>query len=244
MKKFYFVGCSATNCDDIPELQRPSLSWPAIISKHYDATHTNDAMPGGTNSRTVSQVLQNIGVFDRYYIQWTVENRFTLYHSQNWHGVNFNEQIAHQLYQSEEYFTLFGKIYYTHWSPPVFEFKRWLEQLILLQSILEKNQCNYIMMCAKNKLWKHFTVNESEFISSLSKIHDITNLSDDMILAQYHHIQKLLSKINFNNFISPTDFYLDSAREIFPVGPTDHPLEDGMSYIANTILNIEKGKNT
>ena len=50
-------------------------------------------------------------------------------------------------------------------------------------------------------------------------------------------------KIDFNNFISPSMF--NAFRSVFqkyPVGPTQHPLEEGNQEIADFIINYEKEK--
>jgi hypothetical protein len=239
MKKFYFIGCSGTYCDDIPDNQKNTHGWPALVSQYHNASFVNGAMPGASNDFVVSQVLQNLKKFDRYYIQWTWENRFTLYNSENWHIVNFNQQLNNTAYQHKDYFKEFGKYYYAHWSSPIFEFKKWLEKVILLQNTLEKNNCQYLMLCAHNRLWKHLTVDKELFVAAFAKLHNIEKISDEMTLAQCDHIQTLLHQVNLENFINPNDFNLEKCT-MFPVGPTKHPLHEGMIYAADTILKFER----
>jgi len=239
MKKFYFVGDSGTYCDDIPDDQKSTHSWPALVSQHHQAQFVNDAFPGASNDLIVSRVLRNLKKHDRYYIQWSIENRFTLYNSENWYTVNFNELLTNTAHQDKDYFKKFGKYYYVHWSSPVFEFKKWLEQVILLQNTLEKNNCQYIMITAHERLWKHLTVDKELFVEAFARLHDIDKFSDEQILDQYDDIQLLLGQINLEKFINPKDFYMEKPSFMFPTGPTQHPLHEGMRYIADAILKFE-----
>jgi hypothetical protein len=240
MKQFYFIGCSGTHCDDLTFEKRATHGWPALVSQHHQAQFVNDAVPGGTNDRIIRYVLKNLKKYDRYYIQWSWENRFTLYDADNLYPINFNNQLQHSLYNKKSYFSLFGKLYYTHWSVPIFEFKKWLEQVVLLQNTLEKHNCWYLMMTAHRGLWKKFVVSKDQFISNFSELHDIKNISDDQILEHYDDIQFLLSQINFKKLIDPNKFCANAPTFMFPVGPTNHPLEEGMIYTARTVLEFEK----
>jgi len=238
-KNFYFVGCSGTYCDDIPDDQKSTHSWPALISRHRGANFVNDAMPGSSNDLIISRVLQNLKKFDRYYIQWTWENRFTVYHVENWDIVNFNQQFKNSRYGKKDYYNKFGKYYYTYWSIPIFEFKKWLEKAVLLQSILEKNNCQYLMMCASNLLWNKLIVDKADFVPSFADLHNIKNFSDDLILKHYDDIQILLEQLDMTNFIDPNQFYITEATKLFSTGNTNHPLHEGMRYTANKILEFE-----
>lgn len=240
MKKFYFIGCSGTHCDDIAPDKRHTHSWPALVSQHHRAQFVNDAEPGGTNNRTIRYVLKNLEKFDRYYIQWTWENRFTLYDSKNFFNVNFNQQLHHDLYKNKSYYSLFGKLYYTHWSSPIFEFIKWLEQVLLLQNTLEKYNHWYLMMTAHTNLWEKFVVNKDQFVENFSQLHDITDINDEQIFEYYNTVQRLLSQINHQKMIDPRKFHVMMPLKMFPVGPTNHPLEEGMRYTADVVLNFEK----
>lgn len=240
MKKFYFIGCSGTHGDDIPDDQKNTHTWPALVSQHHRAQFVNDAMPGASNDLIVSRVLRNLKKFDRYYIQWTFEDRFTLYNSENWYIVNFNKLLTNTAHQDKDYFKKFGKYYYAHWSSAIFEFKKWLEKVILLQNTLEKNNCQYLMMIAHVGLWKHLTVDKELFVAAFAKLHNIDKFSDELILNHYDDIQALLCQINLEKFINPNDFYIEKPVSMFPTGPTRHPLHEGMRYTADEILKFER----
>lgn len=240
MKNFYFVGCSSTFGDDFTEEERLTINWPALISKHHGANWLNDSTKGGSNQRVITRTLHNIGKFDRYYIQWSATSRFTLHDASNWYDVNFNEILSHNLYSNVDYYSTFGKYYYTHWYVPVYSFKAWLEQVVLLQNSLKLHNASYLMTCSSGKLWEHLVTDKEKFIENFSKLHDITNFNDAQILQHHTDIQHLISMIDFNNFISPANFYIGQAANNYPTGPTQHLLASGAKWVADYILDFEQ----
>lgn len=243
MKKFYFVGCSGTYGDDLTDEEKLTVNWPALISQEHGADWVNDSAKGGSNQRIVTKTLQQINKFDRYYIQWTVASRFTLHDSSNWYDVNFNSNLVHSMYSNVDYYKTFGKYYYTHWYIPVYTFKAWLEQVILMQNCLKVHNASYLMFSARENFWNYFVTDRDHFIDNFSKIHNITNFSDEQILQHHDEIQNLLGLIDFNNFIVPTDFCIDHIRKKYPLGPTQHLLADGTEQVANYILEFERKQN-
>lgn len=243
MKKFYFVGCSGTYGDDLSDKERQTVNWPVLISKHHGAEYKNDSAKGGSNQRIITKTLQNIGKFDRYYIQWTVASRFTLHDASNWYDVNFNANLVHDMYSKVDYFNTFGKYYYTHWYVPVYSFKTWLEQVVLLQDCLKLHNAPYLMLSARDELWKYLVTDREHFIENFAKLHDIENFNDTQILQHHDEIQHLLSLIDFNNFIVPTDFCIDALKKTYPAGRTKHLLADGIKHVADYILEFEGKQN-
>jgi len=243
MKNFYFVGCSMTYGQDLTIDERQTISFPALISKHHNATFVNEGRPGGTNQRTVSKVLQNINRYDHMYIQWIETDRFTMYNPKNWHEVNFGRLLGNTTYQNCDYYKVFGKYYYGYWSSILFEFKAFLEQIVMLQSVLALNNQSYLFWCAGIPEWKILICDQTEFIKNLSSKIDISKFDDDMILQQYHEIQNLYKLIDFKKFITPEEFDGAVVFDQFPLGPTKHSLKDGEQYIANQILNLERIHN-
>jgi hypothetical protein len=242
--KHYYVGCSLTYGDDLPADKREHLTWAGLVAKHYNADFVNGATPGGSNQRTVDKVIENINNFDKFYIQWTYRHRFTLYDPTNWYEINFVNNLSHDLYKDVDYYQTFGKYYYVFWSSPLFEFKAWLRQVILLQRYLESNNKSYLMWCGVPTHYESLsTRSEQEFLENIKEYIDIDKFSDSQIFEQHKEIQGLLSQIDFNNFISPSVF--NAFRSVFqkyPVGPTQHPLEEGNQEIADFIINYEKEK--
>ena len=240
MKKFYFVGDSTTYGQDLLDHQRETVSYPALVSKHHAAECVNDAIIGSSNNRTISQVLQNIGKYDKIYILFTFTNRFTLYDPKNWYPVNFNELLSSSNYQNIDYYKNFGRYYYGFWSSPLFEFKDFLEQIVMLQAILEQKNQSYLMRFGSTAIWSKLICEEKDFINNLSTLIDITKFNDHQILQQYAEIQYLYNQINLKNLMSPFDFDFERSIFKFPVGPTGHTLEEGHRCIADNILKFEQ----
>ena len=241
MKNFYFVGCSVTYGEDLSPEEKTTISFPALISKYHNATFINDGTCGSSNQRISSKVLQNINKYDQMYIQWTASNRFTMYDPKNWYEVNFTHQMVNLVYQSCDYYNIFGKYYFSYWSSVLFEFKTFLERIVMLQSILDQQNQSYLMWCGLTPEWKQLVCDETEFIKNLSSLIDISNFDDTMILQQHAEIQNLCKLINYRNFITPAQF---DGYELFlgkfPLGPTGHSLREGEQYVADNILNFER----
>jgi hypothetical protein len=238
--RLYFNGCSVTYGDDLPAETRENTVWPALVAKHYNCDFFNDAMSGGTNGRIVSHVLNHINQFDKFYIQWTYASRFTLTDSTNWYEVNFNEGLKHTMYKNFPYFSIFGKYYYTYWYHSLFGFKKWLEEIILLQTLFKYHNKPYLMVSSVHNHYNVYSASRDKFISMLSTIMDIENFSDDIILDQHTHIQNLLYLIDFKYFIPPTDFgVVDNIAPLYRLGPTGHLLEEGNRAVADYIINYE-----
>ena len=240
MKKFYFVGCSLTHGDDLSESERKTSSWPALISKYHNAEFVNDGVPGGSNVRTVSRVLQNINKYNRMYIQLSYINRFTFYDPKNWHEINFVQQLNHTHYRNIDYYKTFGKYYYSHWSSVLFEFKRYLEQIVLLQSVLNQNNQSYLMIPAGVIPWSKLICEEKNFVKNLSSLIDIQNFDDFNILKQYHEIQQLYKQIDLTSLMNHEPHVVTMINSEFPPGPTQHFLVAGEKKFAQLILNFEK----
>jgi hypothetical protein len=62
----YVNGCSFTNGD---ELQDPtSTAWPILLGRKLNKFVTNDAISGGTNSRTLYRTIKNLSADYSLYI--------------------------------------------------------------------------------------------------------------------------------------------------------------------------------
>jgi hypothetical protein len=241
MKKFYFVGDSTTYGQDLSAIQRETVSYPALVSKYHAAECVNDGIIGNANNLVISQVLQNIGKYDKIYILFTFTNRFTLYDPKNWYPVNFNELLTSSNYQNIDYYKNFGRYYYGFWSSPLFEFKDFLEQIVMLQATLEQKNQSYLMWFGSSTIWTKLICEKKDFINNLSTLIDITKFDDHQILQQWSEIQHLYNQIDLKNLMSPLDFEgIDSVLRQFPVGPTGHTLEEGHRCIADNILKFEQ----
>jgi hypothetical protein len=144
--KFYFNGCSFTYGD---ELNNPDDSaWPVLVSRYYDRDFLNDATSGGTNQRTVYRTILNIEQFDFFVIVWTDYSRFTLYNPVDNFEINFNSSLtldaslhySDDLKKNYKKYKEYGSLYYKHWFNDLYEFKKWLQQILMLQALFDKKK--------------------------------------------------------------------------------------------------------
>jgi hypothetical protein len=241
--KIYVNGCSTTYGHELPESSRLNKVWAKLVANHYRAELFNDAVKGGSNDRIVGRVITQINNFDKFYIQWSFVDRFLLYDANNWNEVNFQKILLNDQYKDKEYFLKFGKLYYTYWCNSLFDFKKWLQQIILLQNFFERHKKPYIMFSAPHNNYQTFCVSREQFISEFSKIVDISNISDDMILDQFDQVQTLLSLINFDTFIAPTKMYVIQLCQEYPLAAGGHPLEQGHAALAQYLIEFEQTKS-
>ena len=132
----FFVGCSFTYGDDLEDPGRNA--WPTLVAGSN--RFVNAAQSGGTNDRTVYQVIKNIDQFDKFYIAWTFIERFTRYRAENNFEVNFNPSLVHKLYDRNTEFIEYANLHYKFWYNNLYSFKLWLQQIVLLQSYLDKKK--------------------------------------------------------------------------------------------------------
>lgn len=240
--KIYTDGCSGTYGDDLPEDIRETVNWPALVAQHYNAELFNNACRNSSNQRVCTQLLQNIGKFDRYYLSWTKTSRFTLYDPANWYEINFNTELIHSMYHSKDHFRTFGKYYYAYWRNELFDFKQWLGQIVLTQKLLESHNAHYVMVAGASNNFKYWTAPREQFIDSIKDLINISNFNDDQIYQQHKEIQYLIQQIDFTTFIDPIDYNLESIVSPYPQSTGDHPLLEGHRAIADTIINFDKAK--
>ena len=141
--KIYANRCSFTYGDELVHPEQ--TAWPILLANKLNCTVVNNAVSGGTNSRTIYHTIKNIQQdYDLYLIAWTTYSRFTFYKSDNNFETNFNPQLKHTLYSSEKFYADWGNTLYKHWYNELYAFKLWLQQIIQLQSLLRNK--NYLMI--------------------------------------------------------------------------------------------------
>lgn len=238
--KLYFNGCSTTYGDELPEDIRASACWAGQVAAHYNAEFLNDSTRGGSNQRTLSRTMLHLNKFDKFYIQWTYAERFTLHDANNWFEANFQKKLTHDYFRNKDHFMKLGKLYYAYWSHSLFEFKKWLEQIILLQNLFKQHNKSYLMFSCVPNDFEVYTCARSEFISKFSKISDIKNFDDEQIYEQYDQIQTLLGLIDFDTFIAPDKMYGIELIRGTDQGPGGHPMVEGHTRVANYIIEYDK----
>lgn len=230
--RIYACGCSFTYGD---ELKNPNKSaWPAKLAEKLSASINNNAVSGGTNSRTVYQTIKNTKEnYDLYLIAWTTYSRFTFYKSDNNFETNFNSNLIHSLYGNEKFYYNWGNNLYKYWYNDLFAFKLWLQQIIQLQQILKDKK--YLMLnTMENNLSKWLSPKES-FINSIKELINFSSMNDEQIIDEYEEIQYYISLVDFSKFYRWDEFYIGQLTTQFPIGENGHILEEGHVYLANLI---------
>lgn len=233
--KLYFNGCSHTYGDD---LKNPQLSaWPSLVASRRNCEFFNDSVSGGTNDRIMYRTIKYIDQFDEFFIAWTYTSRFTRYRADNNHEVNFNPLLVNSLYGKLPEFQDYGLIHYSTWHNELFAFKHWLQNIILLQTLLSSNGKKYTMLNAANNFVRQWSTEWPDFIKNIKPLVCFNLMNDAQLRQEYDEIQVLLKKIDRTNFILFGDWCIMDLCKTHQTGKTGHLIEDGHSTIADTILN-------
>ena len=235
--KLYFNGCSHTWGDDLVEPQ--ASCWPTLIGQQTGYNYVNDSVSGGTNERILYQTIKNIDFYDKFYIAWTYTTRFTRYRSENNFEVNFNPQLKHSLYSNDAAFKDYGKIHYQTWHNELFNFKLWLQQIILLQALFKVKNKKFVMLNADNNYINKWTVDWSLFNQNVKSLLCFDLMNDDQLYCEHQEIQALVRQIDFSNFVNWQTWWITCLTAQYPTGNTGHLLEQGHRVVAEYILNYE-----
>ena len=233
--RLYFNGCSHTYGDDLADPH--TQAWPAIVSKRLDCEFYNDGMSGSTNDRTLYRAIKHAHDYDKFYIAWSSVRRFTRYNPDNNEVVNFNAHLSHSKYENDKRYKVYGEYHYMYWSNLLFDFKLWLQNVILLQRFFVSLNKPYIMVnTVHNSIGKWVTSREL-FNESIRDMVCFDNMNDANLDEEYNEIQLLVSQIDKRYFIGWGSWYIYKLLPDFPTGPTNHLLQDGHIAIADYILN-------
>ena len=232
--KIYANGCSFIFGD---ELAKPTSSaWPIILSNKLNASIFNDAVSGGTNQRTLYRTIKNSQKnYDLYLIAWTTYTRFTFYKSDNNYETNFNPQLVNDIYKNEPYYKTWGETLYKVWFNELYAFKIWLQQIIQLQKFLCNS--NYLMINTFSNNLPSWLSNRESFIENVKKFINFDIMNDEQIFEEYEEIQYYISCIDTNKFYKWNNFYIKKLSTNYECGPRGHLLEEGHTYLAETIYN-------
>ncbi len=159
---FYFNGCSFTYGDELKDQKNDA--WPALVAGSAGVDFLNDAISGGSNDRIVYKTLSNFDRYDYFFIAWTSYTRFTEYNPVDNFEINFSPSLeldaslhySDDLKNHYEKYKNYGEMYYKHWFNELYEFKKWLQQIILLQSFFDLHKKKYMMlntMCNSLDRW-------------------------------------------------------------------------------------------
>jgi hypothetical protein len=232
--KLYFNGCSYTWGDDLSDPD--SQAWPVLIAKNLNCKFINDSVSGGTNDRIMYQTIKNIHDFDKFYIAWTYTTRFTRYRADNNHMVNFNPQLANNMYGNSSEFKEYGLMHYTFWHNELYAFKLWLQNIILLQRFFESEKKSYVMINSDNNFIDKWSTSWQNFNSSVQYLLCFDLMNDDQLYTEYGEIQQLIKQIDSKHFLGWNTWWITDLTKQYPVGSTGHLLEQGHQAVAEYIL--------
>ena len=236
----FFIGCSHTYGDDLADPL--TQAWPALIAKEKNKEFINMAISGGSNERIVYHVIKNSDDYEHFYIAWTFMERFTRYREENNFEINFNPSLTNTLYGNEPSYKDYGKLHYAYWNNQLFAFKHWLQQIILIQRYLESKNKTYTMINATSNNINRWTASCKHFNHSVKSILCFDQMNDNQLLIEHFEIKKLLSEINFDHYLGWNTWCINNLKKDYPVGITEHLLEDGHRAIANYILTHDPYK--
>lgn len=241
--KLYFNGCSFTYGDG---LNNPTTeSWPSLVGKEYSVDYLNDAISGGSNDRIIKGVVTNISNYNKFYIGWSHYSRFVKYNPVNNYEICFNPRLdmdatlhySKDLQNNFKKYKDFGNLYYKYWYNELYEFKGWLHQVILLQSLFDNRKKDYVMinMLATLKPWLS---PRNIFIENIKNLVCFDNMSDDQLYNEYDEINALVNQIDKSKFVfwdyTAKDYILEKKLTI---SSTDsHPNTIGHQEIAKKVL--------
>ena len=231
--RLYFNGCSHTFGDDLIDCNQ---AWPSLIAKKLQCDFVNDSVSGGTNDRIVYRTIKHANEFEFFYIAWTYTTRFTRYRSDNNHDVNFNPQLKHSLYGNQSEFKDYGKLHYAFWNNELYNFKIWLQNVVLLQRYLDSINKPYVMLNATHNFIDRWSADWNLFNSSVQSLLCFDIMDDKTLHNEHLEIQTLLKQIDTSNYIDWDSWWITKLHSDHTSGPTGHLLEDGHTAVANKIL--------
>jgi hypothetical protein len=242
--KMYFNGCSFTYGDELPNPQQSA--WPTLVCSELKCDFLNDAVSGGTNDRIMYKTVQNINNYDYFVIAWTNYNRFTEYNPVDNFEINFNPNLhmdparhhSNDLKKNYSKYKDYGQIYYKYWYNDLFEFKKWLQQIILLQSFFKQHNKSFLMLNTSNNNLPLWLKPQEKFIDSTKHLIDFFDYAnDDQLLEEHTQIQKYNSMIDTSTFIEWANWSITDLSTTHECGPGGHILEEGHQAVANKVID-------
>ena len=227
------TGCSHTYGDD---LQDKSSAWPYLLAKKLGMSCNNNAVSGGSNERVLYESVK-FNTCELAVVAWTYKERFTRYDNLNNFQINFNPSLAHTEYSDLYYFNQYGKLHYAHWSNTLYEFKIWLQQIIVLQKYFESKSQRYLMLNAAQNNYNAFASSWLEFNNNIKDLVCFDVMNDEELYQEHIEIQKYIDEINMKCYYSINNFHITDLHNVYPVGKTGHLLDEGHQHLANRLYD-------
>ena len=128
-------------------------------------------------------------------------------------------------------------MYYKHWFNELYEFKKWLQQIIMLQSLLKTHNKKYLMVNTAHNHLEAWLQPQEKFINTTKHLLGFFDyLDDDQLLNEHKSIQNLISMIDLSTFIGWSNWFITELTSSYPCGPGGHILENGHQAVANKVL--------
>ena len=201
-KKILCIGCSLTYGE---ELKSPSqTSWPSLLGQINDWDVTNAGKYRSSNDRIMRVLFEELdNKYDLIIIAWSQTSRFEIMQNSNYRDVSLSCATIRKFKWAEEYY----KYYYDLND----SYRKWINQIILLQSYLEKINQPYI------------------FCNAFSDMSNLPKIDNIMALA---------SKVDTRYYLGWMSESIMDWTKFTPHGPGYHPLEEGHVIIADKINNF------
>jgi hypothetical protein len=238
--KIYFNGCSHTFGDDLADRAH---AWPARVAAALQSKFVNDAVSGGTNDRILYRTVKFAQQFDFVCIAWTYTSRFTRYRSDNNHDVNFNAQMTHSMYGQATEFRDYGRLHYTFWHNELYNFKIWLQNVVLLQSYLDSINRPFVMISADHNHINRWASDRDQFNSSVKSLINFDLMSDQQLDDEHCEIQRLLDQVDRQRYYGFGHWWITQLHAHYPVGNTSHLQKAGHQAIADYLLSHDSFQN-
>lgn len=230
----YINGCSFTYGD---ELLDKTKAWPYLLAKKMQTPMFNDSISGGTNHRILYRTIKNLqDPYNFYLIAWTSNTRYTFYKADNNFEVHFDPKLKNNQYSQEKFYQIWGQNLYRYWHNELYATKLWLQQILQLQAMFEKNKKKYLMINTFPNNLSIWLESKDKFINSVKHLINFDLMTDDQIFEEYEEIQYYTKCIDQKTFYKWNEFDIISLCEKFPVGSRGHLLEAGHQYLANLLF--------
>ena len=207
--RLYTVGDSFTYGQ---ELNNPEQScWPRLVADAIGYDLINDGRPGVGNEYMVKKTIQAVGELkpDLVIVSWTSAGRVE--HADEWGAYDIWPGCSSRVFDADPKLSYRKQLikYITAYNNEEHEYRRWLRQVILLQSFLTCYNVNYKFLSAFDNQRRN-----KRYIS---------------------HSDGYTEMIDTDNFIGWPHQGLVEWAYGTPQGPGGHPLEEGHQKIAENI---------
>ena len=210
MKTLFTIGDSFTYGQ---ELANPlQHAWPRLVADSLGCSIINDGSPGVGNEYMVKKTMQVVGELkpDLVIVGWSSCGRQE--HADEWGAYDIWPGCNNRVFDEDPKLQYRKELikYITLYNNEEHEYRRWLRQVILLQSFLKCYNVDY------------------RFVSAFDNQHRNEKYMKDN--------QGYADMIDVSKFIGwPTAGLVEWAYNS-PIGPGGHPLEEGHKKIAEKII--------